>query len=106
MSINSVPTVKIDSRGGYKFIVAVITDTDGAKLLVVRADESCSYHRDILSKLRYEVRPLGLDARCIGGGQISINPETKNISIRGSSGDFGVEPDRNETVRMLQEAYP
>lgn len=104
--INSVAEVRIDSRGGYKFIVAELTDSNGAKRLVVRADQGCDYHRDILAGLRQEVRSLGLGARCIGGGQISIDPDAKKISIRGSSGDFGVEPDRNETVRMLKEAYP
>ena len=103
---STVADVKIDERGGYKFIVARVTDGKGGEKLVVRAEASCAYHRDILAILRQEVRSVGLNAECVGGGRISISPERKSISISGSSGDFGVEPNRYNTVRMLQVAFP
>ena len=107
MTINEVSTVVIDPRDGYKFIVAQLTDGNGGSKLVVRANQDCSYHRDILAILRREVRPSGLEARCIGGGRIEINPEEKAIRIWDSSGDFGEEPNRKEvTVQLLQAEYP
>src|SRR3989344_6214125 len=106
MDINSVQEVVIDPAEGYKFIVAQLTDGNSGKRLVIRANQDCSFHRDILALLRQEVRPSGLDAHCTGGGRIEINPAEKTIRIWDSSGDFGVEDDRKETVRMLQAAFP
>ena len=105
MTINEVVEVVIDSTGGYKFIVAEVTD-GVTKRLVVRAQENCSYHRDILDVLRMDLRANRMTARCIGGGHIAIDPVAMTINIWSSSGDFGVEPDRADTVRMLQAAYP
>ena len=106
MEINEVTEVVIDEVGGYKFIVAEIHNENGDKRLVVRANKGCDYHRVILALLRTDISDFGLSAKCIGGGQINRNSESKIITICGSSGDFGVEPDRSETVRMLERAFP
>ncbi|MCI0533579.1 hypothetical protein L0Y49_05175 [bacterium] len=104
-ALQNVPTVSIDPSGGYKFIVAKITDGSGGQKLVIRANGQCDYHRDILEDLRDQIN--GLNASCIGWGRIEHDPDAKTIKIWDSSGDFGgYEPDRDETVRMLQEAYP
>ncbi len=70
---------------------------------MVRADKSCRYHKEILEKVRTET---GLHARCLGGGRIAIDPDAKTIRIGDYSSDFGKEPDRQLTVKMLQEAFP
>lgn len=84
-----------------------MTDTSsGEKKQVVRAGEGYKYHADILILMkRYELKD-GLTAKCVGGGRIVVAPVAKIIEIWGRSGDFGKEPDRNETVRMLQAAFP
>ena len=104
MDINNVPDVAIDSCDGYKFIVAELTDGNGGKRLVVRANQTRTFHRDILALLRLEVRPL--NAYCNGGGRIEIKSQEKTIRIWGGSEEFGEEDDRKETVRMLQAAFP
>lgn len=106
MCLDTLQEVVIDPSDGYKFIVANVTDGNGGTKMVVRANQDCKYHRDILAILRREVRPFGLDARCIGGGRIEITPEAKTIRIWDDSGDFGKEPNRQQTVRMLQAAFP
>lgn len=106
MTIDELPEVVIDAFGGRKFIIAQLGDAADNKRLVVRANQECNYHDDILKLLRQEVRPYGLNAHCIGGGRIEINPETTTIRIWGKSVIFGLEPDRKETVRMLQAAFP
>jgi len=68
MTINEVREVVIDPAKGYKFIVAQLTDGNGGKRLVVRANQKCGFHRDILALLWQEVRPHGLNAHCTGGG--------------------------------------
>lgn len=108
MTINDVPEVVIALEDSYKFIVALLIDGNGDERLVVRAEkgEGCGNHRDILGLLRQEVRSGGLNVHCIGGGRIDINSNAKTICIWGYSYDFGEEPDRKETVRMLQVAFP
>lgn len=105
MSIANVKDVVIDAKDGYKFIVAELSDGSGSKKLVVRADQERDYHDDILKALKREVEPCGLRARCIGGGRIAVNPTAKTICIWGDSGAFGEEPDREQTLRMLQAAF-
>lgn len=107
MTLTDVPEVVVDPSGGYKFIVAKLTDSNGKEKLVVRAmEEHCDYHDDILNWLKREVSSSGLKTFCIGGGRIEVSPDEKIIRIWGESGAFGKEPNREETVRMLQAAFP
>jgi len=110
VTINDVPEVVIDALGGgYKFIVARLTDERGSERIVIRADEKLGYHDDLLRALRREVllvEPAVPTVRCFGGGRIEINPDQKTIRIWDSSAAFGEEPDRQQTVQMLQTAFP
>lgn len=106
MTLADVPEVVVDPSGGYKFIVAKLTDNNGEEKLVVRANKDCNYHNHILEMLCREVQQNGLKTYCIGGGQIQVNPEAKTIFIWDDSSAFGKEPDRQETVRMLQKEFP
>lgn len=94
-------TAKVIVRGdkGYKFVVL---ETENGEI-VVFADEKYGYHRNLLACYCKE---NGLHAKCLGGGQIRIDREKKIIRIRDSSGDFGMEPNRKETGRLIQEAFP
>lgn len=103
--LESIPDVFIDTSGGEKFIVAEVRIND-IKKLVIRALNKCKYHFDIETKLRAEVRPLGLMAWCVGGGKYRIDNDLKTLLIWSESGEFGREPDRNKTVEMLQRAFP
>ena len=108
MNINDVKEVVVamDKRSDFKFIVAELTDGSGGKRLVVRANANYSHHESILLALQKEVTSSDLNADCVGGGWIRIVHAVKTISICGKSGDFGEEPDRQQTVRMLQAAFP
>lgn len=60
-------------------------------------------------KLRKEVKEILLSivsVKCIGGGQIRIDPDRKTIGTWDFSGSYGREPDRQQTVVMLQNAFP
>lgn len=106
MTINDVPEVVIDSNGGHKFIVAELIDDDGNKRLIVRANQQCEEHKNILRLLGEEIKESSLRVYCVGGGHIRINQETKTIRIAGDSALYGTEPDRQKTVSMLQVAFP
>ena len=106
MVLTDVSEVVIDLYEGNKFIVAMLIDTNGEERLVVRANARCVNHSHIHDLLLEEVRPNGLRAALLGGGSIQVNHKAKTIRIWGKSGDFGQEPDRQQTVAMLQKAFP
>ena len=89
------------TRGGYKFVV--LQNEKGEHVVFADDDRRYGFHRDLLAQYQKE---SGLQAECIGGGRISFDEEEKAIKIWGCSGDFGREPDRKETVQVLQGAYP
>lgn len=95
-------------REPYKFIVAQITDGQNGNKLVVRAHSvnDLPLHADIYNVLQQQVGQHGLNARCIGGGRLEFFPDHKFMRIKGSSDEFGVEPDRQETLRLLRAAFP
>lgn len=103
MDLKNIPQVKIDPRGGYKYIVVKVSDEKGRKKLLVRADKRCFMHINILEMVH---REIGLSACCIGGGRIAIDPDAKTIRVWGCSGDFDREPDRQLTVKILQDSFP
>lgn len=100
------PDVIIDGNGTYKFIVAQIKDKVGNVKLIVRADRTCSFHREILKQvIKKETEEL-IPIQCIGGGVIRVIDKEKIIRIFGESQDFGMEPSRENTRLMLEKAFP
>lgn len=93
--------VIIRGDAGYKFVVLKAQNGD----MAVFADDDgiYDYHYKLVAQYCREHR---VDARCLGGGRIMIDRKKQLIAIRGSSGDFGVEPDRAQTIRMIQVAFP
>ena len=89
------------TRGGHKFVVLRNEKNE----TVVFADDSpkLGYHRELR---RQYVAENNLNACCLGGGWIRYDAEKKVIQIGGSSGDFGREPDREETVNAIKRAHP
>lgn len=82
-----------------KFIVAMIGDQ---MVLRAYAGFEFEYHMDHLSELQKEFP----EAKCLGGGEIKLNHYHKSVKVSGQSVSYGKEPDRKETVRLIQEEYP
>lgn len=101
--MNELPLVRLDPSGGYKYILASVLLADGTQMLVVRADQTCDYHRDILAKLRCENGVVR--AACLGGGQVRVDPMAKSIRTWDYSGDFG-PPDYAKVDELVRAAYP
>lgn len=107
MLLTEVQSVGVDYTIGHKFIVVEISDKQGNKKNIVRVkNENYEYHKDILISLKNELEPKGFSLRCLGGGMIKINLRDKTFWIGGSSGDYGTEPNRNETLLLLQAEFP
>lgn len=106
MILADVQEVVIDPCGGFKYIAVKLVDGSGFEKLVVRANEECINHMDILSLLWEEINPSDSRPCWVGGGQIWVSPKEKIIHIWGRSGDFGQEPDRQQTVSLLQKTFP
>ena len=105
MRLDDVADVVVDRTGGHKYIVVAVIDEAGNTKLIVRADKRQEYHMDIFDAVRMHF-PGSWKSRCVGGGQIRVDQAQRTIEIWGSSGSYGVEPDRAQTARMLGCAFP
>lgn len=95
----------MDRDGGYKFIVAIVWNRAGNRnKMVIRADGRYYYHKELLEEFSVEVRPLC--AHCVGGGRIHVDASARKIYIWEESSEFGTEPSREETARMIRAAFP
>ncbi|HEY9585464.1 MAG TPA: hypothetical protein VJJ02_02640 [Candidatus Paceibacterota bacterium] len=93
--------VIIRGNKGYKFVVLKADNGE----TVVFADDDPVYGLHVWL-IRAWIRQSGVGVRCLGGGFIAIDRQIKTITIWGSSGDFGCEPDRQQTARMIRTAFP
>lgn len=105
MTLEEIPVVVIDFTGYRKFIVAQLTLGESTKT-ILRTGDSYGAHKDILVALWEGLRGSDIKANCPGGGFIMVNRDQKTIDLSGYSVAFGREPDRQETVRLIQAAYP
>lgn len=111
--LNSIPIVDIDSSGVFKYVLIEVTGNDGdpddlsseVSKLLVRGYAWAKYHANIYDKIEEEVRSIGLDAQCLGGGRIKHNPEKKALKVYGYSYGFG-RADHTKTVEALKTKYP
>ncbi len=94
----------------FKFIVVRLHDQNDVRRNIIRAKSSKEMgvsHSTILEGVWSEPGIKdGIDAECIGGGTLYVDHDEKRIIICGQSRDFGEEPNRIETVSMLQGAFP
>jgi hypothetical protein len=74
--------------------------------IIVRGGDIHQYHHELEKSLKQEVLEFGMKANCIGGGKYRVNLEEKTVYVWDQSGEFGKEPNRNETLRLFREAFP
>jgi len=106
MMLDQVPTVDFDEIEGRtnKFVVALLIDSDGFTKLVVVARNVSWKHDTIFGNLETRMRNGEIAVKRLGGGFIDISD--KEIGLHGESMDCGAESDPQETVRLIQAAYP
>ena len=81
--IDAVPTVKIDDEGVYKYIQIKISDeTKNRQKIIIRGFGYADYHADILDEEQKGLAALGLSAKCIGGGRIRKEGESRCIFMK------------------------
>ncbi len=110
MNLSEVPTVVFDLINcdkvvGDKFFASRLVDETGATKVVVRTDSKLS-HRKIWKRLEQELDGSGIRAGLLGGGYIWVDSVNNEILIHGGSTDFCCEPDRTQTVQLVQAEYP
>ena len=113
MEFNTISEVAGVMPGLQKFIVVEIVQGGEKRFLIRtaifrRIEEKVRSlsHDDILDTLYEELPKEVKDARVkmLGGGWLDVS--ANDIKIKGSSHDYGVEPDRNFTVAALRRAFP
>lgn len=108
MTLNDVATAVVDLVHARKYILASFVDPNGKERKLVRT-YNLKAHEYIFQQLISELTEKGVEygsRTCLGGGYIFVDNEEKVIMIYGYSLSYGAEPDRDETIQILQEAYP
>ncbi len=107
MGLSDVVGVSLNlEQGVCKYIVAKVWDTSGQHKVILRSYPDCDFHNEMVQALAREVAPHGFVVSCLGGGMLNYRPHARAIFVSGLSSKFGMEPDRHETVRMLEAAFP
>lgn len=104
----SLSGVDID-KGLFKYVLIEayesVSGVEHSKYLV-RGYTRAEYHADIYDEVEeQQVRKIGLDCQCLGGGRILHEPEKKYIKVYGYSMGFG-KADHTKTVKELKQVYP
>lgn len=107
MMFEQIPLVVVDLNAdrSRKFVVAEISDGAGSKKIIVRAGAYYA-HCEGYQYLEEELERGGIKDKFgkLGGGSFSVR--NKVIRVFDYSFEFGQEPDRQLTGRLIQEAYP
>ena len=75
------PLPEDDDGLGYSFILVRLADGNGGSRLVVRASQYES-RSEMFDLMQRKLKPYGLEAYCIGEGEIEIYHKMKTISVR------------------------
>lgn len=114
MRLADLPEVSgIDGIGVYKFLVANVRLRSGGdeKRRVIRAakfdarlpEDEQLMHRHLHAHL-FEEEGKSAYHQNSGGGLLDVRDD--HICVYGRSGSYGKEPDRHETIAVLQRAFP
>ena len=83
------------SRAEGKYVAG--THVRNRNRFLIAFDPSCEYHHQIAAKYRINA---------IGGGWLQFDSRSRMVDVSDSSTQFGEEPDRELTVRVLEAALP
>jgi hypothetical protein len=107
MCFENLPEVVVsfNNEDDVKFIVAVVSKLSGENKTVLRGSD-LTHHEYILGRLETEIGDEDKQINCLGGGNLAIDKHKKNILAYSESHDYGRESNRNQTIEMLQRAFP
>lgn len=106
MTLDEIPVIVVNLTTGIdKFVVALLKHGEHTKT-ILRTGHYYRFHKNIMAALGKELQGSEIEAICLGGGRIKINVDEKTIFIDDCSADYGYEPNRQETVRLIQVAHP
>jgi len=109
-----VPAVAgVNGSGDYRFIAAELFDVSARVILWCScvdpqgpehtSETDDAAYQDLYDTLSHEV-PSGTPLTLLGGGKLSISDTA--IVIASRSQNFGQEPDRQTTAKILRQAFP
>ena len=89
-----IPTVTIDNKGVFKYILIEVEDKSGDKRVFVRGSEKFEFHKENFVSFFSELKKYNIDKKqyrikCPGGGRISIS-DKQTMSIYGYSKSYGL----------------
>ena len=108
MSLDNIGNVKMNIQNAYKFIVAEVSEGSDKKIIVRVGTNMMERHYEIDDALAEELIESNTPApyKVLGGGFVQSNWWKKEIILFGESKDYGREPDRLQTVTLIQKEFP
>ena len=106
LGLENFDEVVVEPFHDCKYIVVELSNVKGETKIVMRGSKDIKSHADILEWLEAQTAATSLGVTCIGGGRLKIDHQAKTIEVHDYSDSFGREPDRQQTVRMLESAFP
>ncbi|XP_022200609.2 14 kDa phosphohistidine phosphatase isoform X2 [Nilaparvata lugens] len=110
--LSQVADVDIDANGTFKYILIRVygpdtTDnSDPPSKLIVRGYQRASYHVDIYEEVQAkQLKQLGLECECEGGGRIKHDRDEKRLLVYGYSQGFG-RANHQLAVDLLKVNFP
>ncbi|EDV30345.2 uncharacterized protein Dana_GF19996 [Drosophila ananassae] len=102
-NLKEVPRVRIsEGRIRYLLMLAHNHGHMGFGMSIIRGGD-VEDHLDIFDQTLAELEPMGICAKCLGGGLINMDKAKKKITIYGKSRTFG-EADHSRTRSILQSS--
>lgn len=103
--MNELPKAIIDTTKGYKYIlIQAQHKTTRTQTLILRGDHTHTYHKGIFNEAVKNYSEI-FHLECLGGGYLSVNPETKAILLSGVSTEYGPS-DHQQAQKILLSEYP
>ncbi|MBM3206435.1 MAG: hypothetical protein FJZ43_02350 [Candidatus Staskawiczbacteria bacterium] len=107
MSLDNIANVKMNIQNAYKFIVAEVSEGSDKKIIVRVGTNMMERHYEIDDALTEELTESNTPVlyKVLGGGFVQSNWWKKEIILFGESKDYGQEPDRSKTVKLIQNEF-
>lgn len=110
MVITELPDALLEGEGVTFQYLLMSVECDGQSRQVVRGLCYTPYAEGaedrILDRLRRELSESGGKYSVEGGGSLTLNPYNETIILYGKNPAHGAEPDREISVRALQQSFP
>ena len=115
MELSEIASVRLEEGGVIFKYLLIDLERAGERKVILRGLNYQSYvenmEEEIVKSAEEELKQSsffehGGGFQVAGGGSITLNPYYETITLYGASQTYGVEKNREDVARMIEDAYP